>query len=85
MRNSNQVIDQATTLVIPGGKWTKEMTIQELERVMENYKVAEQARDSFLAGEISLDEYMQLLEMANMNIDGYLATLEFNLNQFRFL
>lgn len=72
------LLAQATQLFIPGSA-TRDMNDQDLDNLVETFAIAEQARDSFLEGKVNLDEYCQLLETAQVNIDGYLENMEQNL------
>ena len=72
------MLEQAFSLVIPSSL-TREYNDRDLDNLLESYRLAEVAKDSFLNCEVSLDEYMQLLECHQINIDGYLETVERNL------
>ena len=76
------MIDQALTLVIPGAA-TRDMNGSDLSNLLETYKIASGAKDAFLEREITFDEYMQLLEMAQVNIDSYLEVVETNLEAMK--
>lgn len=78
------MIDQALTLIIPGTA-TRDMNDSDLDKLLQTYKIAEEAKDAFLEREITLDEYMQLLETAQVNIDSYLETVEANLETMNLL
>ena len=78
------MIDQALTLVIPGTA-TRDMNGSDLSNLIETYKIAEEAKDAFLEREITFDEYMQLLESAQMNVDSYMTVIESNLETMRLL
>ena len=77
-------LDKALTLVMPTGS-TRGMRDDELIKLMESYGVMERAKDSFLAGEITFDEYLQLCELHKLNVDSYLETVEDNLQHFRLI
>lgn len=47
--------------------------------LVELYDLANQARNAFLSGQISFDDYIMLLEIADIEIDDYLQTVEQNL------
>lgn len=78
------MIDQALTLVIPGTA-TRDMNASDLDSLLQTYKIAEEAKDAFLEREITFDEYMQLLESAQMNVDSYMTVIESNLETMRLL
>jgi hypothetical protein len=78
------MLDQALSLVIPGAA-TRDMKDSDLDRLLETYKIAEEAKNAFLTCEITFDEYMQLLESAQMNVDSYMAVIESNLETIRLL
>jgi c-di-GMP-related signal transduction protein len=69
------------TLIIPGGA-TRDMNDSDLTNLIQTYNMAEEAKDAFLQREITFDEYIQLLESVQVNIDGYLETIEANLHSF---
>ncbi len=79
---SVHLIDNALTLVVSTGN-AEGRSETELADLMESYGLMEQAKDSFLAGEITFDEYLQLCEIHNFNVDSYLETVEDNLEHFR--
>lgn len=81
---SVHLIDNALTLVVPCGN-DDGMSEAELTGLMESYGLMEQAKDNFLAGEITFDEYLQLCEIHNFNVDSYLETVEDNLEHFRLI
>lgn len=72
------MLERALTLVIPGGA-TKGMNSSDLDKLIQTYAIAEAAQNDFLAGRLSFQEYIDLVETANVNIDSYLETLESNL------
>jgi hypothetical protein len=84
VKNSKQVADQVTRLWLPGGN-PDNASLEELEVLIAYYDLANQARKSFLNGEITLDEYCQLLEKYEINVDNYLQTLEVNLDTLKLL
>jgi hypothetical protein len=53
--------------------------------LLDTYALAEQAKDAFLKREITFDEYIQLLETAQMNVDDYMEAVESNLETLRLL
>lgn len=61
------------------------MNDSDFDRLLETYKLAEEAQEAFLKCEITFDEYIQLLESAQMNVDDYMKTVESNLETLRLL
>jgi len=78
------MFEQAFSLVIPSSL-ARECNDKDLDTLLESYRLAGVAKDSFLDGEVTLDEYMQLLECHEINIDGYLETVEHNLEAFNLI
>ncbi|WP_319422746.1 hypothetical protein [Pleurocapsa sp. FMAR1] len=76
------MLDRALELVIPSGS-TRDMNDSDLDGLMKTYSIVEIAKDDFLAQKISFQEYIDLLETAQVNIDGYLETVEGNLEEMR--
>ncbi len=76
------MLDRAIELIIPGGS-TRDMNDSDLDRLMDTYAIVEVAKDDFLAQKISFQEYIDLLETAQVNIDGYLETIEGNLEEMK--
>lgn len=72
------MLEQVLTLVIPT-TGTRDMNHSDLRQLIGTYAITEQARDDFLACKITFDEYMDLLETAQVNIDSYLESVEHNL------
>jgi hypothetical protein len=72
------------TLIIPGSA-IKGMNDSDVQRLLDTYALAEQAKDAFLKREITFDEYIQLLETAQMNVDDYMEAVESNLETLRLL
>ena len=78
------MLEQALSLVIPGTA-ARDMNASDLDSLLQTYKIAEEAKDAFLEREITFDEYMQLLESAQMNVDSYMTVIESNLETMRLL
>jgi hypothetical protein len=78
------MINQALALAIPGTA-TRGRNGSDLDKLLETYKLAEEAKEAFLECEITFDEYIQLLESAQMNVDDYMETVESNLETLRLL
>lgn len=81
---SNHTLDTALTLVVPSGA-TRDMNRSDVEKLMKSYGLMEEAKDAFLGREITFDEYLQLCEMHNFNVDSYLETVESNLEHFQLI
>ncbi len=81
---SVHLINDALTLVVPTGN-SEGMSESEMTKLMESYGVMERAKDSFLAGEITFDEYLQLCELHKLNVDSYLEVVEHNLEQLELI
>jgi hypothetical protein len=52
---------------------------RDIMKVLKNLEICNQSLDAFLAAEITFAEYVELLETAEINIDGYLGVVEKNL------
>lgn len=76
------LLDNVLALTIPSNA-IRDMNPADLNNLLATYEIAESAKEDFLAGELTLDEYFQLLEMAQVNIDGYMKTLETNLETLK--
>ncbi len=77
---SNPVLTNVLSLAIPSSA-TRDMNLSDLEKLMTSYGIIEMARDDFIAGKLTLDEYLDLCATHDMNVDSYLDTVEFNLKQ----
>lgn len=51
----------------------------QLANLVESHSLIQQARDDFIAGKLELWEYLELVEMHEVNVDSYLNTVEQNL------
>ena len=69
---------------MPGGN-RDQASLSELETLIETYEFANKGREAFLQGLISLDEFLQILEFCEINVDNYLNTLEDNISRFLIL
>lgn len=76
------LLDKVLTLIIPGTA-TRDMNNRDLDNLLKSYALAEQAKESFLSREITFDEYLQLLESHQINIDSYAESIEHNLQEFK--
>ena len=52
---------------------------------METYALMERAKEDFLDGLLTFDEYLQLAEMANINVDSYMEDIEHNLLELKLI
>ena len=76
------LLDKVLTLIIPSTA-TRDMNNQDLDNLLKSYALVEQAKESFLSREITFDEYLQLLESHQINIDSYAESIEHNLQEFK--
>lgn len=79
-----QVLDEAMSLVIPC-KMTRDMNTSDLNNLMESYGIIEKAKDCFLDGQITFEEYICLCEKHELNVDSYMKTIEHNLVQLKLI
>ena len=84
MTATREKVDTALTLVVPTST-TRDHDKKDLVNLMETYGVMEKAKDSFLDGEITFEEYIYLAEKAEINIDSYMETIEHNLIELKLL
>lgn len=54
---------------------------QEIDVLVKQEEAAKLGLDKFLAQKITFEEYLEVLELAGLNIDDYLLNLENNLNE----
>lgn len=52
---------------------------QEVTHLIKQLEVAELATDKFIKGEINFDDFLELMELAGVDIDEYLIVVEANL------
>lgn len=71
------IVDTVLTLIIPSGA-TRDMNSSDLDNLLQSYALAEKAKDSFIEGEVTFDEYLQLLESHQINVDTYCDAVESN-------
>lgn len=57
----------------------RDMNDSDTRNLLESYSLIERVRDDFLAGLLTFEEYLELLEMHQINVDSYLNTLDENL------
>lgn len=72
------MLDRLLTLSIPRSA-TRDMNSTDLDKLLATYAIAEQAKEDFLNQQLTWDEYLELLEMAQVNIDSYREIVEGNL------
>ena len=73
-----QIVKDSLTLVIPSGL-TRDMNSDDIQRMLLTYQIMEVARDNLLSGKLTPDEYFQLAESAEINVDSYMQNIEHNL------
>ena len=59
---------------------SKQMSKIELSDLMKSYGIVEKALNDFNQGLLTWSEYLDLLEMHQVNIDNYLNTVDHNLH-----
>jgi hypothetical protein len=72
------MIDNALTLVIPSSS-IQDHDGSDLDKLIATYGILNIAKDDFLAQKLTFDEYMQLVESAEINVDSYMESIEINL------
>lgn len=77
-------LDRVLTLVISSDA-TKDHDSSDTFKLMESYGIIEKAKDAFLSQEITFDEYLQLCELHEVNVDGYMKTIEHNLVELKLM
>ena len=73
------VVEQILDVEIILDDSIKGISPSEMSKLVESHWLIQQARDDFLNGLLTWSEYLELCEMHNMNIDGYLETVNENL------
>lgn len=71
-------VENALSLVIPHGL-VRDMNMSDIDKVIAGYAVIEQARKDMLDLKITVDEYCDLCQTHEINVDSYMATVEENL------
>lgn len=56
------------------------MSLQESDHLIKQLECAELAKDAFIRGELSLEDYCDILQLCGVNVDEYLTQIETNLN-----
>jgi hypothetical protein len=59
---------------------TPGMTIEESEHLIKQLECAELAKTAFIRGELSLEDYCDILQLCGVNVDEYLFQIESNLH-----
>ena len=77
-------ISTALSLAIPTSS-TKDHNNNDLVKLMTSYGIIEQAKNYFLDGEISFEEYICLCEKHEVNVDDYMETIEHNLIELKLM
>ncbi len=52
----------------------------ELKKLVKSYNLCEQAMKDFLSAKLTWEEYLNILELHQVNIDSYLKTVDCNLH-----
>ena len=81
---TREKVDMALALVVPSST-TKDHSHSDLVKLMKSYGIIEQAKDCFLDGEITFEEYICLCEKHEVNVDSYMETIEHNLIEMKLL
>ncbi len=72
------LLESVLTLAIPNSL-TKQYNDSDLDNLLKSYEIMEVAKSDFIKGELTFDEYLQLCESHQVNIDSYMETIEHNL------
>lgn len=64
--------------VSTGGE-VQDMDSSDISNLLRSYSLIGKARDDFVKGLLTFAEYLELLEMHEINVDSYLNTLDENL------
>jgi len=67
-----------TEIIIPAGE---KLSQEECDYLVLKEEVATLARGKFAQGLISYEDYLDILETCDINIDDYLVTIENNLHE----
>lgn len=57
---------------------TRKMTQEEINYLVKQQEVSSLALDRFLGGQISWNDYLDVLEVCNVDVDDYLQTMDDN-------
>ena len=76
MLSAEKILD----LVIPASV-SSQLNGKELEKLLDSYHLAKCAMNDFINGQLTWVEYLELLELHQINIDSYLDNLDRNLQQ----
>lgn len=60
---------------------TEDLTPQEIDHLIDQLEVTRLANEKFCKGEISFADYLDCLEVAEVDIDDYLIGVEENLHE----
>ncbi len=72
------LLESVLTLAIPNSL-TKQCNGRDLDNLLKSYEIMEIAKADFINGELTFDEYLQLCESHQVNVDSYMETIEHNL------
>lgn len=64
---------------------TQDLSEQESFKLIEQLEGAELAKQNFINGSISFEDFLNILELCEVDIDDYLITVEQNLVDARFI
>jgi hypothetical protein len=76
---ANNVLNNLLGVEIVLNKDSQDMNQTDIDNLVSLHSLMEVARKDFLKGSITFEEYLELLNMAGMNIDDYCLNLENNL------
>lgn len=71
---------KALDLVIPA-RLSRELSPSEMDKLLTSYGLVKQALNDFLQAKLTWEEYLEILEMHQINIDSYLNTIDYNLTK----
>ncbi len=74
------IAQKVLDLVIPASV-TSKLNNSELENLLKSYQLTKSAMNDFIKGHLTWTEYLELLELHQVNIDSYLNNLDHNLHQ----
>lgn len=72
--------EKALDLVIPT-RSCHELSFSQMNKLLTSYQLAKQALNDFLEAKLTWEEYLEILEIHQINIDSYLNTLDYNLTK----
>ena len=81
---SKLLVEKALTLAIPSAM-TRDMNKSDLSKLTASYQIIEIAQSDFLAQRITFEEYIDLCNSHQVNVDSYMESIECNLIQFNLM